>query len=1855
MLGKYSVKKPYTVVVGIILVLVLGVISFSNMTTDLLPSMNFPYVIVYTTYIGATPEQIEEKVTRPLESSFATLTDIKNITSQSSDNLSLVVLEFNDTADLNTAMIEINSEITMLSAGWSDSVGAPAIMKINPDMLPVSIVSVAREDMDVYELSKYVEETLIPEYESINGVASVTASGLITREVDVTIEQDRIDVLNNAILRDIDAQLADAEEQLDEAQAKISDGKSQLASQKSSVLAQLDSALSQLDSGEDQMAAAIDQLRTQRAQLQTQLDEVNAGIAQLEKLVNLSDEERAMLSMLEAQLGALKGQKELLERQLEALENGEGNAALTQERANAVERRDALAAERETLARYIEDLKAADAASIQSEIDALNGELAAAQQELSAAQAVLDEKNAARSETQAHVDALKQAIAEQESGESSPTDNPETTDAPVSTDNPETTDAPASTDNPETTDAPAATDDPETTDAPAATDDPETTDAPASTGDPGSTSNPDAAAAAVQTDALNDADALQTAEAEATAAVQPDDAGDEAGLSAQCEDEEAVPAPEDGAADAGAPGEAPAGDAAEESLLFRLFAASADGASLEELKAELAAAEETLAAQSAEAEAAQAEVDRCKDNVAAIQSRIDDKQTALDDVQSGDLTTRIQAAEREMARLDARIALIDAEIQVIDDLLTGDATAIGMARKALEEVDAKIEEIEQSEEYQALQLLTNEDELNAQYAAALEGKAQLEAGIAQIDSYLEKLEKGIIPGGMIDGIDEDTSLADARSKLSSARSQALEAFAEAEAQLAEASDQLAEARKEFEDKRDEALENAGLDGIITVDTVAALLGAQNLSMPAGYVYDINEDEYLVRVGDKFESIDELKQLKLFSIGMDSVDEVRLTDVARVEITDNADETFTKVDGHDGILLSIEKQSTFSTTDVADRVAEKSAALMREESGLSVVDLFNQGDYINIIVDSVLSNLIYGGILAVLVLLIFLMDWRPTIIVAISIPLSVVAAFVCMYFSGITLNVLSLSGLALGIGMLVDNSIVAIENIYRLRNEEHMPILHACVKGVGQVSGSLFASTLTTICVFLPVVFVTGLAHDLFVDLGLTIAFSLLASLVMALTVVPAMSASLLKKPKKAKRRSVFALIQGGYTRLLRGMLRVKPLVLLAAVALLAFTVMQVPRMGTSFMPQVNSTQMTATLALDPEEDLEPQQERALELMNRMLEVDGIQTVGLNSGGGMKSMLGGSSSLTYYMIVDEDAGRDNVDIAADIRTVSEDMGVELSISTSTMDISMLTGSGISVDITGPEIDGLQSVARDVAEIVRGLDGAAEIDDGLEASVPEIRITVDKELATDHNLTVGQVYQFIAKKLYGKMEITQASLDGETLSIYLIDGRNASITPDMLADLEMEVTSGDKSEMVRIGDIATVADSESFSTIKRENQQRTLSVSFQIAEGYSANHVSDALEEKLADYQPPEGYTVALSGENETVTSIMEDLVFMVAVAVLMIFLIMVAQFQSFKSPIIVLFTIPLAFTGGLLALLITDMDLSIVAMVGFLVLSGVVVNNGIVFVDTVNQLRIGGMSKKDALIETGRLRLRPILMTAATTILGMSTMALGAGLGAEMMQPMAVVTIGGLTYATLMTLFIVPVLYDLINGEKMSAREIQMAREAAGMANGDEIFDESKNAPDGAAALSEAAPAQSGAGAQAHAEASGDATGSAPAAEESAGEKRPKAAPAAEQPMPLAQPAGNPMAGASAETPVSPAQPAGNPQYVCGAPGQAGNAPVPPQYPYAPYPYMPYPYGYGYGISGPVPQPAGQPSGYPAGMPYPYGYPAPQPAVQPMMQTAAPESAPVPQQPGLASESAAASPQPEAAPGSAPAADEREEA
>ncbi|MDO4369733.1 MAG: efflux RND transporter permease subunit [Clostridia bacterium] len=1565
MLARISVKKPYTVIVGIILVIALGFISFQNMTTDLLPSMDLPYIIVYTTYVGATPEKVESDVTRPLESAFGTLTDIKNITSTSSENLSLVVMEFASGANMDTAMIEISSEIDAQRGEWSDDVGTPVIMKLNPDMLPVSIATVSLDGADLLALSDYVEETIVPRMESVDGVASVTASGVMTQQVDITITQSRIDDLNSAILREVDSELADAEAQLKDAQRQISAGKSKLARARESTYAQIDEAAAALEAGETQLPNAIAQLTAQRDQLSAQLEGARQTLAQLERAVNMTEDEKAQLRQVADSLAALQAQRDALANQLEQL-GGATSDALTkqlQDAQSALNEQAALKAQQE---KYIRDLQMLDADALRETIANLEADLTAKQAELTEVRAQLEEAidrqaalNRQKTDLENRIKALEDAQKTAEPTEE-PTANP--------TEQPENTPVPEETVSP--TEAPAETDD--------------------------------------------------------------------------------------------------------ASILARLFGASAmaeGGAeSLDELRTRLTAVQAELENANADVEQLTARHAELKSTVDADEAALKEARDSLDIVNEGEaqLQSRIDAANKTIEGCSARIAELNQEIAELTEKLSH-SDEINALTAQIAELDRQILSIQDSDAYKAYLLIEDESALAGQYVQAQLAVSQLEAGINAMNETLDKLNRGIIPAGFIDGVTEDTDIQQASQQLAAARAQAGDGFAQASSALADAEAEIDKAYREFTDKRDEALENAGLDGIITVEMVSQILGAQNLELPAGYVYNADE-RYIVSIGTKFTSLAELKQVKLFDLGMETVSDVRLLDVADVTISDNSADLFTKVNGENGIMLSFEKQSTSSTSEVAQRITEASETLMQENPDLHIVEMMNQGDYIRLVVDSVLENLVYGGGLAILVLLLFLLDWRPTLIVALSIPASVVVAFVCMYFCNITLNVMSLSGLALGVGMLVDNSIVSIENIYRLRDEEGLPILTASIRGVNQVGGALLSSTLTTICVFLPVVFITGIARDLFSDMGLTIAFALLASLLVAMTVVPSFAATLFKKSRPRKNR-LFSALQRGYTTLLKGALRIKWLVLLLALALLAFSLVQVKDMGISFMPTVNSEQMSASIKFSDDSITEDQQQEiAFGVMERMMAIDGVTDVALTSGASisMMSSAGGGGSYSYYMLVNPDSGRKNTEIASEISAACSDLAdgesVVLNVQASTMDMSMMIGSGISIDITGTDMDDMRATAVEIAEICRGVAGAKDIDDGSGTTEKKLIVTVDKERARDESLTVAQVYQYIATRLYGKVKLTEAELDGRDYTLYVQEDRNIGISPDDIADMEIEVTGTDKTHFVRIGDIASISYGESFSSISREDQKRKTSVTFSIADGYSANLVQRDLEAKLEGYAPHGECSVKISGENETVMGYMGDLGTMLAVAVLFIFLIMVAQFQSFKSPIIVMFTIPLAFTGGLLMLIITKMDLSIIALVGFLVLSGVVVNNGIVFIDSVNQMRIAGMSKRDALIETGRVRLRPILMTALTTILGMSTMALGTGMGAEMMQPMAIVTIGGLTYATLMTLFVVPALYDIFNGETMRAREIEMMKEAAGMQR--EGFDDASPA---APAPSAAAP------------------------------------------------------------------------------------------------------------------------------------------------------------------------------------------
>jgi multidrug efflux pump subunit AcrB len=866
----------------------------------------------------------------------------------------------------------------------------------------------------------------------------------------------------------------------------------------------------------------------------------------------------------------------------------------------------------------------------------------------------------------------------------------------------------------------------------------------------------------------------------------------------------------------------------------------------------------------------------------------------------------------------------------------------------------------------------------------------------------------------------------------SARSSARSAIDSAEGKIEDGREQLRQARKEFEEKRDEAFKKADLNGVITLEMLAKLLAAQNFEMPAGYVYDENDTQYLVRVGKKYEELEAMRNMLLFEMELDTVPEVRLGDVATVEITDNADSTYARIDDNAGVLLTIEKRSTASTSEVSDAIGAKFNSLMEKYPGLRLTPLFDQGIYIDLVVDSVFENLIYGGILAILVLLMFLWDFRPTFIVGISIPLSLVVAFVAMYFSNMTLNVMSLAGLALGVGMLVDNSIVIIENIYRLRSEG-MPLFKACVVGAKQMSGAIFSSTLTTVCVFLPIVFVKGLARDLFTDMGLAITYSLLASLVVALTTVPALSSFMLRRTKEQKGR-FFSAFQAGYVKLLDFTLRRKWVSILLSLGLLIWSALQIPGMGTSFLPEVDSNQMSVSMTLPATTTFNEMTSAADTALSRMLEIEEVDTIGVFTGGTMLASLSsatsGGKTVSFYLTLKEGKARRNAQIAEDIKERIQDLSVDLAFQTSSMDVTMLTGSGFSVAARGNDIDALRKTAKDVAALMQQVEGFEDISDGQEDVTPQITLIIDKEEAVKKKLTVAQIYMTVAASIADGTEISTMTVSGSSYPVIAVDSKSEKITPEELLNikLEWENDDGDK-EKFPLSDVATAEYSDSLDTIRRENQLRAVTASAEYRNGYNSGLVAREMQALLDTYTPPEGVTIVVSGENKMVNDVMQDLLLMIVIGIALIYFIMVAQFQSLLLPFIVLFTIPLAFTGGLVGLIWGGMDISVVSLIGFLVLAGVIVNNGIVFVDSVNQLRLEGKGKREALLETGRTRLRPILMTALTTILGMATMAMAQGMGAEMMQPMAVVVIGGLTYATFMTLFIVPALYDFFTGNR----------------------------------------------------------------------------------------------------------------------------------------------------------------------------------------------------------------------------------
>lgn len=868
-------------------------------------------------------------------------------------------------------------------------------------------------------------------------------------------------------------------------------------------------------------------------------------------------------------------------------------------------------------------------------------------------------------------------------------------------------------------------------------------------------------------------------------------------------------------------------------------------------------------------------------------------------------------------------------------------------------------------------------------------------------------------------------------------------FGTAGAQIASGQQEIDTARKELKegektlkDSKKAVIENSNIDALLTLETLSGIITAQNFSMPAGYIDDKNDTQWLVKVGQEYKKIEDMQNMVLTKIK--GVGNIKLSDVAAVTVIDNEGDSYAKINGKSAILLSIFKASTENTSEVSDNLTKAFKEMEEKYEGLSITPMVNQADYISMMLHSILSSILLGAVLAIIVLALFLKDVRPTLIVAFSIPFSVLFAVIIMYFTNMTLNVMSLAGLCLGIGMLVDNSIVVIENVYRLRNHGLSPA-RAAVQGARQVAAPIVASTLTTICVFMPMVFVNGLVSQLLIPFALTISYALVASLAVALTIVPTMGSVVLKN-ESSKKHDIFDRVKAFYGKILGYCLKVKIVPLAIAIVLLVICIVQSFRTGLVMMDDADSDEISITMTLDKDTDKETAYKTADEVMEIIAKVDGIRKVAAMDGNATASAasLGAMAEDNFTQFMFFVVPEEGITSSKEFRRIRKDIEKkvadvkceEMVVSSSSMGgNSGMMSSGMQINIYGEDQEKLVKISKDIMKIVKKEKGFENVTNGLEKADKQLHLEIDKNKAAKYGLTVAQIYQQLATDITTEKKVGSFSMEDSELDVNIVD-ETGKTTYENILDTEITATTmseegQQENKTYKLSKFAKTKIEESADTITRENQVKYMSVQAEAKEGQNVTLLSRKVQDSLDEYKVPDGYTVEIQGETEQVMDMIVQLLKAIALGFLLIYLIMVAQFQSLLSPFIIIFTIPLAFTGGMIGLMLFGQPISAMALMGFMILMGTVVNNGIVFVDYVNQLRIQGMDKRTALITTGKVRMRPILMTALTTILSMSVLVFSQNAGNAMQKPMAIVVCFGLIYATFMTLFVIPVMYDIL--------------------------------------------------------------------------------------------------------------------------------------------------------------------------------------------------------------------------------------
>lgn len=823
---------------------------------------------------------------------------------------------------------------------------------------------------------------------------------------------------------------------------------------------------------------------------------------------------------------------------------------------------------------------------------------------------------------------------------------------------------------------------------------------------------------------------------------------------------------------------------------------------------------------------------------------------------------------------------------------------------------------------------------------------------------------------------------------------------------------------------------------LSIGQIMQAIRADNTSMSAGVVEKGSKD-LIISVEGEFVEPADIGQVRLTSPTGASV---RVSDVAQVVDGYKETSSLSKMNGKESISLSINKQSGSNTVAVADRVLDEVSELEKVLPGDFKIDVFSDSsEYIKLVISAVANNMILGALLAALVLFVFLRDIRSTLIVALSMPISVIATLVLMYFFDLTLNIMTLGGLGLGIGMMVDNSIVVLENIFR-HNQLGEDRMSAAKVGASEVTAAIVASTLTTIAVFFPIAFTGGMTSSIFNELALTVSFALLASLFVALTATPMLSSRLIRvdaheraqdsliKRALEKTNDWFEKLKEAHGRLLRASLNRKRRVVAIFSLVFVASLSILPLVGQEFFPAPDEGQISISVTMPVGTKLDETKrvvESVEDISNQVAEVESVAVM-VGSAGSQVSLGGdGTNTGSLYLYLTSDRDRLTSEIVEEIRQDTQTFpGADINVAAAdSMGMGMsMAGGAISVSIQGNELDRLQALSDEVVDIIERVEGTREVSSSIDEQRPEMRISLDRDKASAYGLDAMTVAQTARFAIEGSM-VTSYSTEAEEIDVRVSLEESARDSLEKIRSITLASPMGYR---VPLSQVATIENVNIPGTITRNNQMREVTIAGDIF-GRDLNSVMTDIEDRIdQSLALPDGYRIIYGGTAEMMQDTFSDLTKVALLAIALVYMILASQFESLLYPFIIMFTLPFTIIGVALGLLVANETLNIVSFIGVIMLVGIVVNNAIVLIDYINRLKKEGLETHEAIVQGASARLRPIIMTTLTTVLAMIPMSLGLGNGGEMIAPLGVAIIGGLTVATFITLLLIPIIYAVFD-------------------------------------------------------------------------------------------------------------------------------------------------------------------------------------------------------------------------------------